>query len=231
MSCNVGTKLFTFMTVFIIAGMVLLVQTDIGHCQWHVGQDVMQEFMAVLLKQPMLAHHQILLQDWHTKINFGLNIYHDSAVTNGIDKIVMRRVQLVYWIPLFYVVGRFVCPLKLEETENSTNANPNFPAHHFSKNRPQRTKTSSQLHRLNCIYWKVHHLSAMNTDWHYCTNHSHISDISSWFTLPCSILWSNDSSVLNGIDKIVMRHVQAAFAPQPDWLSHYCRSLKDEYPW
>ena len=63
MSCNVGTKLFTFTTVFIIAGMVLLVQTDIGHCQWHAGQDVMQEFMAVLLKQPMLAHHQILLQD------------------------------------------------------------------------------------------------------------------------------------------------------------------------
>ena len=92
MSCNVGTTLFTFMfmTVFIIAGMVLLVQTDIGHCQWHVGQDVMQEFMAVLLKQPMLAQHQILLQDWHTKINFGLNIYHDSSVTNGIDKIVMR---------------------------------------------------------------------------------------------------------------------------------------------
>ena len=143
----------------------------------------------------------------------------------------LRHVQIVYWIPLFYVVGRFVCPLKLEETENSTNANPNFPAHHFSKNRPQRTKTSSQLHRLNCIYWKVHHLSAVNTDWHHCTNHSHISDISSWFTLPCSFIWSNDSSVSNGIDKIVMRHVQAAFALKPDWLSLYCRSLKDEHPW
>ena len=101
----------------------------------------------------------------------------------------------------------------------------------FPKNRQQRTKTSSQLHRLNCIYWKVHHLSAMNTEWHYCTNHSHISDISSWFTLPCSFIWCNDSSVSNGIDKIVMRHVQAAFALKPDWLSHYCRLLKDEYPW
>ena len=105
----------------------------------------------------------------------------------------------------------------LKETENSTNANLNFPAHHFSKNRQQRTKTSSQLHRLNCIYWKVHHLSAVNTDWHHCTNHSHISDISSWFTLPCSFIWSNDSSVSNGIDKIVMRHLQAAFFTQA-WL-------------
>ena len=51
--------------------------------------------MAVLLKQPMLAHHQILLQDWHTKINFGLTIYHDSSVTNGIDKIILRHVQVV----------------------------------------------------------------------------------------------------------------------------------------
>ena len=205
MSCNVGTKLFSLDCLHNSCNGTPW--TDIRHCQWHVGQD------------------------WHTKINFGLNIYHDSSVTNGIDKIVMRHVQIVYWIPLFYVVGRFVCPLKLEETENSTNANPNFPAHHFSKNRPQRTKTSSQLHRLNCIYWKVHHLSAVNTDWHHCTNHSHISDISSWFTLPCSFIWSHDSSVSNGIDKIVMRRVQAAFALKPDWLSHYCRSLKDEYPW
>ena len=35
----------------------------------------------------------------------------------------------------------------------------------------------------------------MNTDWHHCTNHSHISDISSWFTLPCSFSsWSAPST-------------------------------------
>ena len=88
MSCNVGTKLFTLDCLHNSCNGTPW--TDIRHCQWHVGQD------------------------WHTKINFGLNIYHDSSVTNGIDKIVMRHVQIVYWIPLFYVVGRFVCPLKLE---------------------------------------------------------------------------------------------------------------------
>ena len=109
-SCNVGTILFTIDCLHNSSNHTRW--TDIGHFQWHVGQDVMQE-----LKEPMLAHHQILLQDWYTKINFGLTIYHDSSVTNGIDKIVIRHVQVVCWIPS-------VC--------SSTNANPNFAAHHYS---------------------------------------------------------------------------------------------------
>ena len=98
----------------------------------------------------------------------------------------------------------------------------------------QRTDNSVPKHQASYTGWIaftgrfIIFLPWTSTDTTAQTIHTYIS---SWFTLPCSFIWCNDSSVSNGIDKIVMRHVQAAFALKPDWLSHYCRSLKDEYPW